>query len=238
MSLNAKQQKTNSDDMRPEYDFSKGVRGVHAHRFSKLSSDEALMLDYWRRKGFEARSFPKNEMRDMKTPDFRLSQAGREVALCEVKSFQRDTWLEEHMRDAGSGELVGGLRSDPIYNRISNAVHTAAKQFTSVNSDHKLLNFLVLVNHDTSAKYQDLVSVLTGYWDPLHGVYEQTHTQFSEGRIRNEKTQIDLYLWLNIHKDGTLSKESLFFGNPETRLSVCELIGINPMKIKDILPAA
>lgn len=36
--------KRTDDDMRPEYDFSRGLRGVHACRISKLSSDEALIL--------------------------------------------------------------------------------------------------------------------------------------------------------------------------------------------------
>ena len=71
----------NDDDMRPEYDFSRGLRGVHAYRFSKLSSDEALVLGYWQGKGFEVESFARNEMRDLKTPDFRLSRGGVEVAL-------------------------------------------------------------------------------------------------------------------------------------------------------------
>ncbi len=145
-----KKTEANDDDIRPEYDFSKGLRGVHAYRFSKLSSDEALVLGYWQGEGFQVRSFAKNEMRDLKTPDFRLSRDGVEVVLCEVKSFLRDEWLEDQLKQAAPGELVGGLRPDPIFNRISNAVHTAFKQFESVNFDHRLLNFLFFVNHDTS----------------------------------------------------------------------------------------
>jgi hypothetical protein len=228
----------NDDDMRPEYDFSRGLRGVHASRFSKLSSDEALILGYWQGKGFGVGSFSKNEMRDLKTPDFRLSQGGADVAVCEVKSFQKDTWLEEQIKKAPAGELAGGLRADPVYNRISNSVHTAAQQFESVNPDHELLNFLVLVNHDTGAKYEDLVSILTGYWDPLRGIFDRTHMQFSEGRIRQEKKRIDLYVWMDIRTDGSLGKEFLFFGNLETRSSVCDLLGIDPARVKDIPPAA
>lgn len=239
MSQNANRQSMmNDDDMRPEYDFSRGLRGVHAYRFSKLSSDEALILGYWQGKGFEAGFFSKDEMRDSKTPDFRLSRGGVEVALCEVKSFQKDAWLEEKMRSAPPDELVGGLRTDPVYNRISNSIHTAAKQFESVNSSHGLLNFMVLVNHDTSAQYKDLVSVLTGYWDPLGGCLDRTHSQFSEGRIKEEKKKIDLYVWLHVHEDGTLDKGSFFLGNPETRVAVCDLLGIDPARIKDIPSAA
>lgn len=54
----------NEGDMRPEYDFSKGLRGVHAHRFSKLSSDEAFALGYWKSKGFDVCSFALRESPD------------------------------------------------------------------------------------------------------------------------------------------------------------------------------
>ena len=47
MSQNARQKiRVSDDDMKPEYDFSGGVRGVYAYRFSKLSSDEAFVLGY------------------------------------------------------------------------------------------------------------------------------------------------------------------------------------------------
>ncbi|MDR3754114.1 MAG: hypothetical protein P4K93_13080 [Terracidiphilus sp.] len=233
-----KNTQANDDDMRPEYDFSRGLRGVHAYRFSKLSSDEALVLSYWQGKGFELGSFAKNEMRDLKTPDFRLSRGGVEVALCEVKSFQRDEWLEDQLKQAAPGVLVGGLRPDPVFNRISNAVHTGFQQFESVNPAHRLLNFLCLVNHDTSARPEDLDRVLSGFEDPLHGCLDSTCVQFSEGRIREEKKRIDLYVWMDFLKPDKIHLRRFFFGNLETRESVCSLLGVDPAKVKNIPPAA
>lgn len=242
MSQNAKQgTQANDDEMRPEYDFSKGLRGVHAFRFSKLSSDEALALGYWQGKGFEVGSFAKKEMRDFKTPDFRLSRGGVEVAVCEVKSFQRDAWLEDQLKNAAPGEVVGGLRNDPVFNRISNALHTAFKQFESVNSEHRLLNFLFLVNHETSAGPVDLDRVLTGREDPRHGLFDLTCEQFSEGRIQSEKHKIDLYVWLELDlvKNGKRrSTEYRVCGNPKTQEQVCGLLGIDPASVRDISSAA
>jgi hypothetical protein len=235
MSQSAKQKASFTDDeMRPEYDFSRGLRGVHAYRFSKLSSDEALVLGYWQGQGFEVGSFAKNEMRDFKTPDFRLSREGVERAFCEVKSFQRDTWLEDKLKSARAGELVGGRRPDPIFNRISNAVHTAFKQFESVNSDHRLLNFLFLTNHDASAGYKDLIRTLTGLEDPLNGCFDPTCTQFSEGRIHPEKGKIDVYFWLDLLKSGEVDALHHVMGNPETRQAVCDLLGLDSAKVRDI----
>jgi hypothetical protein len=236
MNPNEKQQPImNDDDMRPEYDFSRGLRGVNAYRFSKLSSDEALALGYWRGKGFDVGSFAKNEMRDRKTPDFLLKRDGEEVALCEVKSFQRDAWLEEQLKGSAPGELVGGLRSDPTFNRISNAVHTAFQQFESVNPEHRLLNFLFLVNHETSAKSEDLDRVLTGYENPRMGLFDPTCVQFSEGRIREEKYKIDLYVWF----DGRInSREYRVLGNPKTQERVCDLLKIDSDQVKNFSSAA
>lgn len=224
--------------MRPEYDFSRGLRGVHAYRFSKLSSDEALILGYWQGNGFEVGSFSTAELKNIKTPDFRLRRDGVDVAVCEVKSFRKDAWLDEQMKKAGPGELTGGLRPDPIFNRISNAVHTAFKQFESVNPAHELFNFLVLVNHDSSGCPEDLDRTLTGYEDPLHGVFDQTCMQFSEGRIREEKRKIDLYIWVDYLKADAAHVRRLLFGNPETRMAVCDLLGLNPEEVRMIPPAA
>lgn len=240
MSQESKQKTAiDEDEIRPEYDFSHGLRGVHAYRFSKLFSDEALVSGYWQGKGFTVGPYSKNEMRDLKTPDFRLSRNGVDIALCEVKSFQKDVWLENQIAGAASGELVGGLPNDPIFNRISNAVHTAVKQFESINSDHKLLNFLFLVNHDTNARPEDLDRVLTGFEDPRHGYFERTCEQFSEGRIREEKKKIDLYVWLDLLKNGRFrSGEYRVLGNSKTQSQVCDLLEINPTEIKQIPPAA
>jgi hypothetical protein len=239
MSRNAKpESEKNDDDMRPEYDFSRGLRGVHAYRFSKLSSDEALVLGYWQAEGFEVGSFAKRKMQDFKTPDFRLSRGGEEVALCEVKSFQKDTWLEDQLKNAAPGELVGGPRPDPIFNRISNAVHTAFKQFESVNSDHKLMNFLFLVNHDDAAKPEDLVRVLTGFENPRLGLLERTCAQFSDGRIREEKFRIDLYVWIDFLNGRIRSNEYRVLGNPRTQERVCDLLNLDPAQVKKLPPAA
>lgn len=222
------------EEMRAEYDFKGGERGRHAHLFGEVSEDENLVAAFWKEKGFDPQRFEKAETRFAKSPDFRLYKDSRLVAFCEVKTFQHDAWLDKKLAEAGPGELVGGLRPDPIFNRISNVVHTAAKQLEAVNPNHELLNFLVLVNRDKSAKAIDLDSVLTGYLDPLHGVFERTHTQFSEGRIREEKRKIDLYSWMTPTSDGRLACKRLFFGSNKTSDQVCKLIGVNPNEIKVI----
>lgn len=220
------------DDMKPEYDFSVGERGKYAHRFGEVSEDEAAVASFWREKGLIPRRFEKDHTRFSKSPDFKLYKDNRLVAYCEVKSMQHDSWLDKELEATEPGELAGGLRQDPIYNRISNVVHTAVKQFEAVNSSHGVLNFLVLVNRDISAKRRDLVSVLTGYWDPLKGRFEKTHTQFSEGRIREEKCKVDLYAWMEPDSDNQLIPKGYYFGNKRGMEQAGPLLGLDTSKVK------
>jgi hypothetical protein len=223
------------DELRPEYDFSGGERGRHAHRFGEVAEDESAVAAFWQNRGFETRRFDEKETQFSKTPDFKLCRQGRLVAFCEVKTFQHDTWLDQAVEKAAPGELAGGSRPDPIYNRISNAVHTAVRQLEAVNLQHEALNFLVLVNRDKAAKPRDLTSVLTGYWNPLRGVFSKTHTAYSEGRIREEKLKIDLYVWMEPSRDGSLQARLFFFGNDKTKEQVCNLLELNS-KMVQVIP--
>jgi hypothetical protein len=216
-----------SDEMRPEYDFSRGVRGKHAHLFGKSDEDESLVAAFWQGKGLDPQPFDKADRRFSKTPDFKLFRNGILVAYCEVKSFQHDPWLDEALDAIEPEEFVNGTRPDPVYNRISNAIHIAAGHLESVNLKHERLNFMVMVNRDKHAKREDMESVLTGYWDPLNGEFDETHTAFSEGRIREDKRKIDLYIWMELSSEGALICKSCFFGNDSTKNEVCNLLGID-----------
>lgn len=222
------------DEMKPEYDFSAGEQGKHAHLFGEVSEDEALVGSFWREKGLIPERFEKEHTRFSRSPDFKLYKDSRLVAYCEVKTFQHDGWLDKKMEAAKPGELVGGLRQDPIYNRISNAVHTAVKQLESINPDHEFLNFLVLVNRDRSARRRDLVSVLTGYWDPLKERFEETHKHFSEGRIKEEKRKIDLYAWLEPDSEGQLIPKGYYFGNKPGMERVGTLLKLDTGKVATV----
>src|SRR5262249_31410695 len=49
-------------------------------------------------------------------------------AFCEVKS-PRDDWLDDQIEAASPGQIAGGARSDPTFNRIARHVDKAASQF-------------------------------------------------------------------------------------------------------------
>lgn len=195
---------------------------------------ERVALDFLIKHGLRGERFTKEEMRKGKTPDFRVFRDGKFVLFCEAKHVQHDDWLDKQLDEAPPMKLVGGSRPDPVYNRLTTHIHNAAKQFQAVNPDHKFPNVLVFANSDHHCGMTDLVSVLTGNFYSDSGSVDPIFKGFSEGRIREEKYLIDLYVW---HNDfaGAKQTEQFFWneGSPHYQ-ALCTLLGSNPENHKRI----
>jgi hypothetical protein len=160
-----------------------------------MNSAEQFAEKYFLSYGLQPERFSKVEMRQSKTPDFRVRKRNGLVLYCEAKYVQRDEWLEKQLKNARPLELVGGLRPDPIFNRLSNHIHEAAQQLKSVNPDHTYPNVLLFANSDVHCGFRDLQSVITGNFYAKDGTVDPIYREYSEGRIREEKFIIDAYIW-------------------------------------------
>jgi hypothetical protein len=150
--------------------------------------DEIRVRNFLQRSGLIPIRYNKEELRTLgKTPDFKVESEGKEVLFCEVKSIV--------------GDDFEGVRDDPTYNNIQNKIHEAAKQFQSVNSSHIVPNVLAIVNHEYGIDIIDLYSVLTGYFYTDKGGEYPLFMKYSQGRILNEKQEIDLYIWFQEDKN-------------------------------------
>jgi hypothetical protein len=163
---------------------------------SKKNLGEEFAIEWLTRRGLRAERFTKLEMRQGKTPDFRVFKGTEFVFYCESKHVQYDEWLDKRLANAKPLEIVGGLRHDPTFNRLAGHVHEAAKQFYAVNADRELPDVLIFTNSDTHCLFADLLSALTGNFHAEGGTVEPIYKEISEGRIREEKLTIDLYVWL------------------------------------------
>jgi len=183
-----------------------------------MKPSEQLVSDSLAKNDLRAERFTKVEMRERKTPDFRVFR-GQELAFyCEVKEVARDDW-------------AGGGRPDPIFNRLTDDIHTAVKQFNSVNAERREPNVLAFVNNDRLCGYLDLLAVTTGRFLAEDGSTDPIYEQFSEGRIRDEKFDVDLYLWFDSFKANQL----LFNAMDSRHLNrLCGYFGINPDSIEII----
>lgn len=194
--------------------------------------DEGRVAAYLSERKLSTSRFSKEERRSGKTPDFRVLVSDRLVAYCEVKSVVRDAWQDRLLAKAAPGEIVGELRNDPVFNRLTNDIHTAVQQFDAVNPDYALPNILGLVNHDKGCNFVDLLAVLTGnFYGTEYAL--PIYSQFSEGRIKDEKSRIHAYIWL----DDFRPMRVLFTRtHSEHNTSLCKLLGFNDDEPKMFTP--
>ena len=180
-----------------------------------MSPDEAAVAEFLAAKGLIVNLFSKEELQSSKTPDFRVYIGENFAFYCEVKSIR-----------AGKTD---GLKSDPIFNRLTNDIHLAAKQFHSVNPSNEVPNVLAFVNHDNLCGFLDLIAVYTGNHIAENGAASPIYRQFSEGRIKNEKSTAHLVIWLDDFKP-----YRLLFTNTNVAFhdDLCDYIGINSVDIK------
>jgi hypothetical protein len=146
---------------------------------------------------FEVVNYGGEDVGKNTTPDLEIWLNGELAAYCEVKSPGQDTWFEDQLAEAEPGEIVGGVRDDPIFNRLSTHIHKAVKQLSSVNPDHSVPNILAMVNHDSASGPSDLYETVTGHFLSNDGTRHPTMLHVSEGRIREDKQKIDLFIWID-----------------------------------------
>ena len=198
----------------------------------RVIRDERLVADFLASKGLRAEEFSKEERTQSKTPDFRVFHGQDFAFFCEVKSMSRDEWLDKQLDAAQPGEIVGGGRPDPTYNRISQKIHGAFKQFDAVNPDLVHPNVLVLVNHDKDSDVKDLDLVCSGGFFTEDGKWLPIGRKFSEGRIRDKKRRIHLFIWIDDFNGGP--KHYLRYNREAQEYldSLCDYFGSDPASIR------
>jgi hypothetical protein len=131
------------------------------------------------------------------TADFEhLSASGRDF-VAELKTLIWEPPSAERgwtLNPDGSAE-----RDDNAPERVASKIHEAFKQLRGY-SEPKIL---VLLNCDPALDVLDLLEAYRGYLvygDASFGYVNRMSRQLAEGRIRFEKSSIDLYIWLDFFK--------------------------------------
>lgn len=163
--------------------------------------DKKIVADFLATKGLRAEEFSKKGKAQSKTPDFRVFFEQDFAFFCEVKTLLRDEWLDQLLEGVGPGVMVGGIRIDPTYNRVSNKIHEAVKQFDAVNPNLVHPNVLVLINHDRDSDFDDLRVAYEGDLITEEGHRYPIFRRISEGRIKQEKLRIHLFVWIDVFED-------------------------------------
>ena len=182
--------------------------------------------------GYDLRSeeFDKEELRNGKTPDYRVYKIDDVLfSYCEVKNAQKDEWLDDKLEEANSCEIVGGLRKDPVFNRLSAHIHKARKQFDAVNKDETLPNILAFYNEDEHSGFLDLMAVTTGNFFSEGGAVFPIYKHISEGRIKGDIAKIHLFIWLDAKKPHRFLFNTI---NSKFQNELCSAFGFDPEKLE------
>jgi hypothetical protein len=139
---------------------------------SGLNVGERVAVNFFAKHGLRCERFTEQEMRQGKTPDFRVFKGAEFAAYSEAKHVQEDKWLEDQLKAAPPMTIVGGSRHDPAFNRLSGHIHEAAKQFEAVNPSHdypvsERVNNVANDGHECSEPIQVLPSVQGGLFSVL-----------------------------------------------------------------------
>lgn len=183
-----------------------------------MSNPENVVIKELEKFGLRCKPFSKDEMKHRKTPDLKVFNNDDFAFYCEIKEIAKDNWL-------------GGAKLDPIPNRISDDIHTAIKQFESVNPDLEHPNVLAFVNNDDRCGSLDLIGVLTGHLLLEGGGTAPIYLKYSHGRIKEERNRIHLYLWFDSFK----ANKFLFnFSDTRHLERLCKYLNIDSNSIENM----
>ncbi|MDK9556094.1 hypothetical protein QQF73_00555 [Marinobacter sp. M216] len=173
--------------------------------------------------------FTSAEMASGKTPDFRVFSGNDLELYCEVKSPDEDTWLDDQLDQAMPEEIVGGLRKDPTFNRLTAHIHKARKQFDAVNPNEAFPNVLAFYNQDENSGFLDLLAVTTGNFFSEDGSVFPIYKNYSEGLVKRDVEKIHLVIWLDKHKPHRFWFNTM---NSKFQDSLCSRFGFDPEKLQ------
>jgi hypothetical protein len=140
---------------------------------------------------------------DAKTFDYELLSDGRRVAAVEVKRLG----VVPRTPENGWVRIENGFLTRPSGDngpaRIGAAIHDAYKQLATA-TDPKVI---VFVNDEHVIDALDLKGAVEGYLvygnDEVGRFKNPTGMKVAEGRIREEKRLLDLYVWINRYEGRT-----------------------------------
>lgn len=179
--------------------------------------DTEEIVKYWLREfSLAPERYTKKERRSgIKTPDYKVYKEQQLQFFCEVKAVVDNCDKE----------------NDTTPNQITDDIHNAFKKFRDVNKNHSIPNVLAFVNRKMTAGVDYLEDVLTGHWYMDSGKAYPFYVYYSEGRIRNEKSEIDLYLWF---EESDKVKFRFSCAGKDHFEHLCHLFGISASKVKSV----
>lgn len=158
---------------------------------------EALLARF----GAHVRKLPESRQEREKTADFELLVGDQRCAVMEVKRLIRTPRTPENGWTVV--EHITGIRKatrdDNSPRRVATIIHTAWSQLCN----YQEAKILTIVNDERLADAQDLSEAFNGFLeyrnDQGFGYRNVASAGLANGRIRELKWKIDLYIWIDRH---------------------------------------
>lgn len=223
----------------PAVDSAKAMRGIFAHRKGEQREDERQVAVFWQSRGLGVELLESNP-RELfsRLPDMRLSRDGEAFAYCEVKTLWRNTSEIRILHEERTVEERVEASKMGTEERLTTDVIAAIRQLLYANPDHRLLNIVVLVNHDREAIRAHLAHVLNRrltYKELLSQDWRAARTNEEVERFR---VGVDFCLWADPTEGGELKIEACYLLNPSLRSFAEEITGMRGDKLISLEPAA
>jgi hypothetical protein len=148
------------EEMLPEYDLSKAVRGYTAYRMGEDAADESAVEGFWRMLGYEVERITEPALRFSKAPDFLLKQHGVAIAVCEVKSMAEFDYSVKVNHEDGTATETQHNRRETNVERVLRQADLARDQLFYWNGERELANVFVFVNHDPHTRRESVQQAL------------------------------------------------------------------------------
>ena len=131
------------------------------------------------------------------TPDFEALHGNFRELVLEVKNFEPFDELQLDLDFTVEAAMRGCLRDDNGPGRVGKVIHAAAKQLRSYSCP----KVLVVVNDEPCLDVHDLDAAYRGYLlyrtSDRRLEADRSSARIADGRVRDSKTVIDLYVWID-----------------------------------------
>lgn len=159
-----------------------------------ISNDERFVIDLLKREyGVDLRKIPES---NSASPDFEFCPEDKREFVAELKSVEQSPppkgWVVVTHSDGTSGAIPDN-RND---SRVGTIIHKAWRQLKKYDEPKAL----VFLNHDSFCDIGHLEAAYSGcglFTDGQHNAVDVSSLRVAAGRIAEEKTKIDLYIWID-----------------------------------------
>ena len=184
------------------------------NKSNSITPSEKYVQNLFRdRYGIFLKKIDERDGKGGKEPDFEYIENDKRIFVCELKEYEavnpseKTGWEVTHHSDGS----IEATRNSNAPNKVSGSIHQAYKQLQK----YSVPKILIFLNHYPGLDVGDLDETYKGFGEYSIGYRKLIDTYYkraSEGKIKDEKVKIDLYIWIDAsNKNVNLESDKFYF---------------------------